>query len=119
MSRNIASWKAMRTAHRLSLISMFVLFFIVEGIAVSNFWGRHEMHLDIYTVSMMPILVAIPFALGILIRRKISRTLLEAGVDSLRLVNIQYWLTSLIGFFYVILILTISSLLNAILHLSR
>jgi hypothetical protein len=108
---------AMRIAHRLSLVLMFFLFFLAESIAVSNFWGRHEMHLDIYSVSMMPILVAIPLVAGLQIRRKISSAFLEVGANPPRLVNIQYWLASLIALFYAMLSVIMSSLLNAIMHL--
>jgi hypothetical protein len=115
---NMPVSKAMRDAHRLSLILMLFLFFLAEGIAVSNFCGRREMHLDIYSVSMMPILIAIPLATAIQLRRKIG-ALLDPEVSAAYLVKFQYWLTSLTAVFYAVLSSTMSMLLNAIMHLRR
>ncbi|HEY2498517.1 MAG TPA: hypothetical protein VGK24_15760 [Candidatus Angelobacter sp.] len=119
MTSNMSISKAMRVGHRLSLISMFLLFATAEIIAMSNFWGRREMHLDIYSVSLMPILIAIPLGAWIQVRRRIRKGLPEPGVNQIWLVNVQYWLTSLTAIFYAMLSLTMSMLLNAIMHLRR
>ncbi len=117
MSRNIVTSEAMRPAHRLSLILMIFLFLLAEGIALSNFWERREMHVDIYSASLIPMLIAIPLAAWIQIRRRIRNTILDPGVNQTPLLNVQYWLTSLTLIFYAILTLTMSLLLNAVMHL--
>ncbi|HKD78910.1 MAG TPA: hypothetical protein VKH81_04405 [Candidatus Angelobacter sp.] len=109
--------EAMRRAHRLSSIVMFILFGISEAIVLSNFWGRREMHLDIYAVCLLPILVAIPLAAALQIRRKLRTQL--GGLDPAYSENFQYLLTSLTAIFYGVLTSALSLLLNALVHLSR
>ena len=117
MAENMSTGKAMRRAHRLSVIFMVFFFSLAEVIALSNFWGRREMHMDIYSVCFMPMLVALPFITAILVSRRIRGALENLRLNPDLIVNINYRLTSLTGVFYAVLSTAMSLLLNAVMHL--